>query len=124
MPLNDKIVLEDLWRSTFGSQWVDKINWMSAGVPLSSWHGVTVDENGNVEKLVLEGNRLQGEPGALCTFHVVAVPFVGACNCYSPPNVCYVLAVGCCTTTTFAVVAGCKWQEDETMHALLAAAPI
>ena len=64
----DKDVLIALYQSTDGDNWTNNWNWLS-DAPLSSWYGVTTDENGRVIKLILRANGLSGtipsELGAL-----------------------------------------------------------
>ena len=56
---NDKAVLEALYTATHGANWTDGTNW-SSDEPLSSWHGVSTDEEGRVTDLDLRENGLQG----------------------------------------------------------------
>ena len=55
----DKAALEALYAATGGATWKDNTNWSSAE-PLSSWHGVSTDEDGRVTRLDLWDNGLDG----------------------------------------------------------------
>ena len=61
----DRAALVALYDATDGANWRNDTNW-SSDEPLSSWHGVTTDENGRVTELDLSKNRLHGTiPAAL-----------------------------------------------------------
>ena len=55
----DKAALEALYTATDGANWTDSTNW-SSDEPLSSWHGVSTDEEGRVKDLDLRKNGLKG----------------------------------------------------------------
>lgn len=55
----DRTALEAFFRSTGGDNWGKKHNW-ATDADLSTWKGVTVDEDGNVKKFYLLSNGLQG----------------------------------------------------------------
>jgi len=54
---NHRSVLEDIFNMNDGANWSarQKAGWMT-DAPLSEWHGVTADEDGNVTALNLEWN--------------------------------------------------------------------
>ena len=56
---NDRFALVTLFSSLNGNQWDRKDNWCS-DKPLGEWYGITLDENGFVTKIELEGNNLSG----------------------------------------------------------------
>ena len=55
----DRTALVALYNSANGPNWEDKTNWNSAE-PISSWFGVTTDDNGRVIELNLRENGLSG----------------------------------------------------------------
>ena len=57
--ISDKDVLVALYNKTDGNNWASSTNWLSE-VPLGSWYGVTVDEDGRVTELNLRDNNLHG----------------------------------------------------------------
>ena len=62
----DREVLTILYHSTNGDEWTSNRNWLSNG-PLSSWHGVSTNSTGEVVRLDLPRNNLQGPiPIELC----------------------------------------------------------
>ena len=64
-PLADREVLEAFYNATGGESWTNSANWLSDR-PLSEWHGVTVNEQGQVTQLDLRNNNLSGSlPAAL-----------------------------------------------------------
>ena len=56
-PLSDRDILVLLYETTDGTNWSRSDNWLT-DAPLGNWHGVTVDENGQVVDLRLD--RLTG----------------------------------------------------------------
>ena len=58
-PLLDREVLEALYETLGGSDWVHSENWRTDS-PLADWHGVEVDNQGRVVALELFANRLTG----------------------------------------------------------------
>lgn len=58
-PNYDREALEELYHSTDGDNWWINTNWLT-DAPLSEWHGVELDNNGRVSKLVLDNNLLSG----------------------------------------------------------------
>jgi hypothetical protein len=54
---NHRSVLEDIFNMNDGANWDEdqKAGWMT-DTPLSEWHGVTADEDGNVTALNFEQN--------------------------------------------------------------------
>lgn len=59
MGSTDRDALNNLYEATGGAGWVTKTNWGSSA-PLSQWHGVAVNDQGRVVKLVLDSNSLEG----------------------------------------------------------------
>ena len=57
--ISDRPVLEALYNATGGPNWRTQQGWMSSD-PIGDWHGVSADANGNVTRLVLDGNGLRG----------------------------------------------------------------
>ena len=57
--VEDREVLVALFRSTGGTTWSNRTNWLSAE-PLSEWHGVVTDGSGRVTSLALSRNGLKG----------------------------------------------------------------
>jgi hypothetical protein len=52
-PTDDPVqcaALVDLYTATNGKQWRDNVGWLS-GTSYCGWHGVTCDEDGNVNQL-------------------------------------------------------------------------
>lgn len=61
-----RFALKALYESTDGAHWKHHDNWCS-NKPLSQWYGVTVNGAGNVSKIDLRNNNLNGVlPEALC----------------------------------------------------------
>ena len=58
--LTDRAALTALYNATGGPNWRDNSNWLSQQ-PLSTWYGVTIDENGCVIRLALKENNLTGQ---------------------------------------------------------------
>ncbi|CAN0335047.1 unnamed protein product, partial [Scytosiphon promiscuus] len=61
MVSTDRDALEVLLHSTGGAGWKRNDNW-GTDADLSLWHGVEVDDQGCVVKLILENNNLKGTP--------------------------------------------------------------
>ncbi|CAM9657113.1 unnamed protein product [Ectocarpus sp. 13 AM-2016] len=59
MASTDRDALNDLFEETGGAGWATNLNW-GTDAPLSEWHGVEVNEEGRVVKLVLDSNGLEG----------------------------------------------------------------
>ena len=57
--ITDRNALIALHTATDGANWNNSANWLS-GEPLESWYGVSVNAEGRVDSLVLEGNGLSG----------------------------------------------------------------
>lgn len=55
----DRSTLLAFFRSTGGTKWKQSRNW-NTNAELSQWHGVNVNEEGRVVKLVLDNNKLKG----------------------------------------------------------------
>lgn len=55
--LNDSLTLVTLYNQTNGPNWVNSWN---INQPMSTWHGVTLDEQGCVKLLILNNNGLAG----------------------------------------------------------------
>ena len=58
--LNDRQVLDSIYRMTGGENWTDTTNWLSDEA-LSEWYGVETNEAGKVVSLSLGDNNLTGE---------------------------------------------------------------
>jgi Leucine-rich repeat (LRR) protein len=56
---SDRLALEAFFKSTGGANWTNKTGWMT-DAELGDWHGVTVNAEGRVTKLVLRENGLAG----------------------------------------------------------------
>ena len=60
----DSLALVALFNVTGGASWTDSTNWLSG--PVSTWFGITVDDEGRVNAVDLRGNNLSGTiPAAL-----------------------------------------------------------
>ena len=57
--LTDREALVALYNATDGANWTDNTNWLSQE-PLSTWHGITTNSDGNVTNISLPGNVLSG----------------------------------------------------------------
>ncbi|CAN0387926.1 unnamed protein product [Pylaiella littoralis] len=55
----DRYALRVLFRMAGGEEWREKLNW-NTDAELSTWHGVTVNDQGRVVKLDLGNNNLRG----------------------------------------------------------------
>ena len=55
----DRDALVALYNATGGANWTNNDNWLSAE-PISTWHGVTTDENDRVTEVSLFSNNLVG----------------------------------------------------------------
>ena len=51
--------LIELYNRMGGQDWLDRTNWLT-NAPLNQWHGVTTDADGQVTRLALNDNNLQG----------------------------------------------------------------
>lgn len=58
-PNPERAALVALFNATDGANWVRNTNWLT-DTPLSRWHEVSTDANGNVVGLTLFGNNLRG----------------------------------------------------------------
>ena len=56
---DDRDVLVKLYNATNGDQWHNNENWLS-DMPLQTWHGVRVNDQGKVTELTLWDNNLNG----------------------------------------------------------------
>ena len=56
----DRAVLVTLYNATDGANWSNNSNWLS-DTPIGQWHGVTINDEGQVTTLTLVENRLSGE---------------------------------------------------------------
>ncbi|MXX02492.1 MAG: hypothetical protein F4Z49_01785 [Gemmatimonadetes bacterium] len=62
----DREVLSILYQATNGDEWTNNGNWLSTG-PMNDWYGVTATASGEVVRLELPRNNLQGPlPAELC----------------------------------------------------------
>ncbi len=59
--LNDSLELVKLFTGTSGSTWINNLNWLNVDIPIQSWYGIVVDENGCVNKIDLSNNNLQNQ---------------------------------------------------------------
>lgn len=59
----DREALLALYWSSGGPRWKRNQGWVDNADDLSSWHGVTLDEQGRVSRLDLNRNQLDGERG-------------------------------------------------------------
>jgi len=57
---SDSLSLRALFAATGGQNWVNKTNWLLAGQPISTWHGITLDAQGCVTHIRLDNNNLTG----------------------------------------------------------------
>eukprot|EP00592_Proboscia_alata_P015768 CAMPEP_0194401030 /NCGR_PEP_ID=MMETSP0174-20130528/127571_1 /TAXON_ID=216777 /ORGANISM="Proboscia alata, Strain PI-D3" /LENGTH=100 /DNA_ID=CAMNT_0039197667 /DNA_START=890 /DNA_END=1189 /DNA_ORIENTATION=- len=68
---NDRLILEQFYRSTGGSEWIKQDNWLDDQIDICSWYGITCspavvyrsigkDVRGFVTKLQLVENNLVG----------------------------------------------------------------
>lgn len=55
----DSLALVALYNSTDGDNWTNNTNWLSDS-SLSTWYGITLDDNGRVSEIQLFKNRLNG----------------------------------------------------------------
>ena len=55
----ERDALIDLFNATNGNEWTNNTNWLSGSEPVSSWYGVTV-ENNMVTEVSLYSNNLEG----------------------------------------------------------------
>ncbi len=58
-PLTDREILQVLYESTGGGNWTNSEGWLS-DEPLDAWHGVDADTTGQVVRLDLRANGLEG----------------------------------------------------------------
>lgn len=58
--VNDSLSLVSLYNATNGENWFNKSRWLTS-TPLSSWYGVSLNENGRVSGLNLRYNNLVGD---------------------------------------------------------------
>ncbi len=56
---DERTALTALYNATDGPNWSNSDNWLS-DAPFNQWHGVTIDENGDVVELRLSENQLRG----------------------------------------------------------------
>ncbi len=57
---SDSLELVSLYDATNGIEWTNQTNWLTPGMPIGTWFGVTPDAFGCVQKLDLTGNNLVG----------------------------------------------------------------
>ncbi len=57
--LTEREIMTMFFEETEGTFWSESTNWLTSA-PLSDWHGVEVDEDGNVTSISVEGNNLAG----------------------------------------------------------------
>ena len=77
-PAADRAALEALYNATNGADWTDQTNWLSEE-PLSTWHGVSLSDDGRVIYLQLAFNNLVGGlPAALGNLSKLRALFLNA----------------------------------------------
>ena len=59
VPLPERRVLQAIYEAGGGALWKENTNWLT-DAPLSEWHGVLLDDDGQVQHLLLTGNGLIG----------------------------------------------------------------
>ena len=59
IPDPDREALVSLYNATGGPDWRNSFNWLS-DAPFGEWHGVTTDDDGRVNGLILTDNNLDG----------------------------------------------------------------
>ena len=57
--ISDRQILEILFKATGGDGWKDRYNWLT-DAPISAWHGVETNADGDVIALLLYENNLRG----------------------------------------------------------------
>ncbi|MBK8566700.1 MAG: hypothetical protein IPN76_26065 [Saprospiraceae bacterium] len=63
---NDSLVLVAFYHATDGDNWTNNTNWLVPGMPIGTWHGVTVNAEGCVTSIDLSQNQLDGQiPAAI-----------------------------------------------------------
>ena len=60
LPTVDRTALLALYNATGGANWTNNTNWLTSGA-LSTWYGITTDNQGRITKLNLTSNQLKGE---------------------------------------------------------------
>lgn len=58
-PLSERQIMSMFFEETDGDSWIESTNWDSSA-PFEDWHGVEVDEDGNVISLRITSNGLSG----------------------------------------------------------------
>ncbi len=61
----DSLQLEELYIATEGDNWTNSSNWFEPNMPIGTWHGITTDVFGCVNKIDLTDNNLDGSLPAL-----------------------------------------------------------
>ncbi|MCF8359350.1 MAG: gliding motility-associated C-terminal domain-containing protein [Prolixibacteraceae bacterium] len=57
----DSMALVAFYHATDGPHWTENTNWLVEGQPVSTWHGITLSEDGcNVTRIELDSNNLVG----------------------------------------------------------------
>lgn len=57
---NERIMLEEVYRTCGGDSWLNQENWMDDDIPVCQWHGIGCDPDGRVESVILSRNGLSG----------------------------------------------------------------
>ena len=52
--------LHNLFQTTHGKHWKINENWLNDSLP-RDWHGVSIDADGNISKLIMKANDLTGK---------------------------------------------------------------
>ncbi len=57
---SDSLELVALYNSTNGAGWNNSLGWLTDGVPISNWYGITTNDLGCISKIDLSDNNLNG----------------------------------------------------------------
>lgn len=60
---DERKALVEFYNATDGPNWVNNTNWCT-DAPLSTWYGLTTDEEGRVTSIVMKNNGLSGNAGS------------------------------------------------------------
>jgi hypothetical protein len=72
-PVSDSLELVKLYNATNGTGWTNKTNWLVPGRPISTWYGITVNAQGCVTCIDLDG-----EPGCTNNWSLVGNNLIGS----------------------------------------------
>jgi RHS repeat-associated protein len=59
-PAEERVALEEFFNSTNGTAWTNKTGWLVPNSDVSTWYGISTDENGFVTGISLSENNLSG----------------------------------------------------------------